>query len=109
MVSATSSTFLSRFLPLLPMSCPRCGSWNVRRDRSLAGRMVCGNCSMPLGKGQATSLGGRRRRLSGIGAGRGRIWRWALPLGLLLLVGAHLAQLSGRDQPSWPPAPQTLR
>jgi len=74
--------------------------------------MVCGTCSMPLGKGQTTSLGGpHRRRLPrlGLAAGGGKLWRWALPLGLLLLVSAHLAQLGGRDQPAWPPAGQTLR
>ncbi|MCP9771500.1 hypothetical protein KBY66_02475 [Synechococcus sp. Tobar12-5m-g] len=92
------------------MSCPRCGSWNVRRDRSLAGRMVCGNCALPLGKG-ASLRGPVRRRLPrfGLGSGPARIWRWALPLGLLLLVSAHLAQLGGRDAPAWPPSGQTLR
>ena len=30
------------------MACPNCGSWSVRADRSLAGRMVCGRCGSPL-------------------------------------------------------------
>jgi len=92
------------------MSCPRCGSWNVRRDRSLAGRMVCGNCALPLGK--STSIGGpMRRRLPrfSLGSGPARIWRWALPLGLLLLVSAHLAQVSRRDAPAWPSPDPVLR
>lgn len=72
--------------------------------------MVCGNCALPLGKG-ASLRGPVRRRLPrfGLGSGPARIWRWALPLGLLLLVSAHLAQLGGRDAPAWPPSGQTLR
>jgi hypothetical protein len=41
------------------MACPNCGSWSVRADRSLAGRMVCGRCGLPLaGRGSP----GRRSR-----------------------------------------------
>jgi hypothetical protein len=41
------------------MACPNCGSWSVRADRSLAGRMVCGRCGSPLaGRGSQ----GRRSR-----------------------------------------------
>jgi hypothetical protein len=72
--------------------------------------MVCGNCALPLGKG--ASVGGPvRRRLPrfSLGSGRGRIWRWALPLGLLLLVSAHLAQLSSRDGPAWTSPDPVLR
>lgn len=34
------------------MACPNCGSWTVRADRSLAGRMVCGRCETPLNGGK---------------------------------------------------------
>ncbi len=34
------------------MACPHCGSWSVKADRSLAGRLVCGRCGLPLGAGQ---------------------------------------------------------
>ena len=33
------------------MACPDCGSWSVRADRSLSGRLVCGRCGRPLGIG----------------------------------------------------------
>lgn len=55
------------------MACPQCGSWSVRADRSLAGRMVCGRCGTPLQ--------GVQRRLPKQGRGS---WRWWL----LGLVGA---------------------
>jgi len=41
------------------MACPNCGSWSVRADRSLAGRMVCGRCGSPLA---GTGRQGRRSR-----------------------------------------------
>ncbi|MCP9858886.1 hypothetical protein KBZ33_07370 [Cyanobium sp. Cruz-8D1] len=50
------------------MGCPKCGSWAVRADRSLAGRMVCARCGEPLGIGRARRVAsGTRRR----GPGRG--------------------------------------
>ncbi len=80
------------------MSCPRCGSWEVRRDRSLAGRMVCGRCSLPLGSGaSASQASGGLRRLTLLGGGRGHRRNWLLPLALLLVLSALLAWLS--DQP----------
>ncbi|MGB5134755.1 MAG: hypothetical protein WBN89_06230, partial [Prochlorococcaceae cyanobacterium] len=33
------------------MACPHCGSWSVKADRSLAGRLVCGRCGRALGAG----------------------------------------------------------
>ena len=39
------------------MACPDCGSWTVKADRGLSGRLVCGRCGRPLGIGAA-----RRRR-----------------------------------------------
>ena len=64
------------------MACPKCGSWAVRADRSLSGRMVCARCGHPLGQRLADSI----RRSS---AGRGRGWRqrrWLLWAGLTALV-----------------------
>ncbi|MFY8149077.1 MAG: hypothetical protein ACOVNL_07650 [Prochlorococcaceae cyanobacterium] len=43
------------------MACPTCGSWAVRADRSLAGRMVCGRCGRPL-TGTVVDLERHRRR-----------------------------------------------
>jgi hypothetical protein len=34
------------------MACPHCGSWSVKADRSLAGRLVCGRCARPVGGAQ---------------------------------------------------------
>jgi hypothetical protein len=76
------------------MSCERCGSWSVRRDRSLAGRLVCGRCGQPL-------TGGRRRRGSAAGPGwrpafqRARPWSWIAVV--LLGSGALLALIDGDD------------
>ena len=41
------------------MACSQCGSWTIRADRSLAGRMVCGRCGTPIKS--AGSLRTRRR------------------------------------------------
>ncbi|MCT0248904.1 transcriptional regulator [Synechococcus sp. CS-205] len=84
------------------MSCPRCGSWEVRRDRSLAGRMVCGRCSLPLGPGASPGTGGSRR-LNLLQGGRGQRRHWLLPMALLLGLGALLAWLSEQPQPSRAP------
>ena len=64
------------------MACPKCGSWAVRADRSLSGRMVCARCGHPLGQ----RLAEPNRRTS---AGRSRGWRqrrWLLWSGLTALV-----------------------
>jgi hypothetical protein len=64
------------------MACPKCGSWAVRADRSLSGRMVCARCGHPLG--QRVAAAGRRSP-----TGRGRGWRqrrWLLWSGLTALV-----------------------
>ena len=43
------------------MACPNCGSWSVKADRSLAGRLVCGRCARPLGAAQTPRLQRRSR------------------------------------------------
>jgi len=77
------------------MACPNCGSWSVRADRSLAGRMVCGRCGAPLTGNR--SQGSRSSRKD-----RFRRPKRGLPLGLhpagwgllvLLAIGAGLAWL----------------
>jgi len=46
------------------MACPNCGSWSVRSDRSLAGRMVCGRCGSPLVGNGAQARRSRSKRRS---------------------------------------------
>jgi hypothetical protein len=83
------------------MSCPNCGSWAVKADRSLGGRMVCGRCGQILG-GQVIPLRRNSRR-----AGRsqrslrsaGRLWWWLL--GLVLGISGVLAALETPRSP-WP-------
>jgi hypothetical protein len=79
------------------MACPHCGSWSVKADRSLAGRMVCGRCGRALGP--AAQRSGPRRR--GAVPGVARPWRWLL---LLVAVSALLAWLAA-PQPQRSPAP----
>ena len=72
------------------MACPNCGSWAVKADRSLAGRMVCARCGQLLGV--ATPAPRRQRsswRLPPLG-GLGR-WKGWLGLGLLVAISALLA------------------
>jgi hypothetical protein len=64
------------------MACPNCGSWSVKADRSLAGRLVCGRCARPLGAAQAPRLQRRSRSR-----------RPGLSLGISLLVLVALAAL----------------
>ncbi|QEY31028.1 hypothetical protein EVJ50_00910 [Synechococcus sp. RSCCF101] len=81
------------------MSCERCGSWSVKRDRSLGGRMVCGRCGHPLS-------GGRRRQRAAARGNPLQNWRpaalmgrpWALMALILLLAGAGLALM--QESPS---------
>ncbi|MFM1800442.1 MAG: hypothetical protein RLZZ117_2720 [Cyanobacteriota bacterium] len=64
------------------MACPSCGSWAVKADRALAGRMVCARCGHVLGlRGSAPGPSRRRRPAFG------RPKRWRLWLGLTSLVG----------------------
>ncbi|MEB3265695.1 MAG: hypothetical protein VKN13_03670 [Cyanobacteriota bacterium] len=80
------------------MACPSCGSWAVKADRSLAGRMVCGRCGQPLG-GAVRPLRPRRRRLA---LPRPRGWWWALAL---LALGAVLAAVPPGPPPGQGPVP----
>ncbi|MCP9915949.1 TFIIB-type zinc ribbon-containing protein [Cyanobium sp. ATX 6F1] len=89
------------------MSCPKCGSWSVRRDRSLAGRMVCGRCGTPLGESaaRAAQRGRGQGRLQRLGLRlpqRVPLWGW-----LLALVGlsAVLAALPSRSPLPSDPSP----
>jgi hypothetical protein len=74
------------------MACPRCGSWSVRADRSLGGRMVCGRCGTPLG---GVSRGRARRSLPLLP----RRGRWRLWLLVLVIGAAALAFADANHQP----------
>jgi hypothetical protein len=82
------------------MACPRCGSWAVKADRSLAGRMVCGRCGRPLGRGEdGGTPSGVLRSLRG-----GQPRPWLALLLVLLGVAAGLAWLAEAPQrPVSPP------
>jgi hypothetical protein len=85
------------------MACPNCGSWAVKADRSLAGRMVCARCGQLLGVG-AGQRQGRRFAWPLPRLPLPRQWRGWLSLGLLLAVSALLAaQVPNERQP--PPDP----
>lgn len=71
------------------MACPKCGSWAVKADRGLGGRMVCGRCGQPLGIGAQ----GKDRH---VGISRPRKPRLWLGAAALLLVSALLATLAER-------------
>jgi len=88
------------------MACPHCGSWSVKADRSLAGRMVCGRCGRPL-SGQAA---GRAMCSGRSGGGGARPPWWARPgwgwLVLLVVLSAALATLAPAPDRSGPPRRQ---
>jgi len=79
------------------MACPQCGSWSVRADRSLAGRMVCGRCGVPL---QGVKRRGRGARFQRAVPGRGR-WSWWI-LALVVAAATLAAFDSGSRQPLIP-------
>jgi hypothetical protein len=86
------------------MACPHCGSWSVRADRSLAGRMVCGRCGTPLQGVQGR--GGR-----GPVRARPRVRLGWLVLAVVGTAAALAAVGPGSRQPlpsSWPPAQPAL-
>jgi hypothetical protein len=85
------------------MACPHCGSWAVRSDRALAGRMVCARCGQPLGGAAAPR--GRRQRWS-VGRtlnGRRRVWLIALGLVAISALLASLDRPGVREPrpPAW--------
>jgi hypothetical protein len=77
------------------MACLRCGSWSVRSDRSLAGRMVCGRCGTPL-------QGGKRGRQGLLPIWPGRFSSCWWLLGLVLVAAALAAVDPGSHQPFRP-------
>jgi hypothetical protein len=78
------------------MACPHCGSWAVKADRSLGGRMVCGRCGRPLGRDAERGVGRPRLPLP---------TRPCWGLVLLVAVAAGLAWLAeSRPPASSPPA-----
>jgi predicted cupin superfamily sugar epimerase/ribosomal protein S27AE len=85
------------------MACPSCGSWAVKADRSLSGRMVCGRCGRSLGIGAS-----RRRAWLGLGGWLGEGSRGgrkpslAMLLAGLLAAGALLTALVERREPGQP-------
>lgn len=85
------------------MACPHCGSWAVRSDRALAGRMVCARCGQPLGGAAGSHSGGPRRKI-GIGLNKGE--RLGLAVLGLVAISAALASLDQRGArqlrpPAW--------
>ncbi len=87
------------------MACPSCGSWAVKADRALAGRMVCARCGHVLGLGVAASVTSRRSRHPTLALPK----RWRFWLGLTGLVGVS-AVLAAQSPPSdrLGPLPKTL-
>jgi len=71
------------------MACPKCGSWAVKADRGLGGRMVCGRCGQPLGIGAQ----GKGRRVGISRPQKPGLW---LGLTALVLVSALLAAVAER-------------
>ena len=65
------------------MACPHCGSWSVKADRGLAGRLVCGRCARPLGRAEPF-----RRRRTRVNPNRLSL---GMALAALVSLGALLA------------------
>jgi hypothetical protein len=53
------------------MACSHCGSWSVKADRSLAGRLVCGRCGHPLARAKGPRRLSPRSRRPGVSLGMG--------------------------------------
>jgi hypothetical protein len=86
------------------MACPDCGSWTVKADRGLSGRLVCGRCGRPLGIGAS-----RRRRgrffFTPPWRGGARLPPWLALVGLLCagtLLTALVERPGGGGVPMWP-------
>ena len=73
----------------------------MKADRSLAGRLVCGNCGQPLGAKGVT------RRRSGAGRRRSR-WIWIWPVAAVLGLSALLASREQRREVQPQPQSQPL-
>ncbi|MEB3200755.1 MAG: hypothetical protein VKK62_09550 [Synechococcaceae cyanobacterium] len=85
------------------MACPHCGSWAVKADRALAGRMVCARCGQPLGLGAVPRRG---RRWGGrLSLPRPPRLGLGLGLGVLVLISAGLAALED-FRPGTAPLPE---
>ena len=86
------------------MACPHCGSWSVKADRSLAGRLVCGRCGRALGirPERPSRTPGRWSIGAALQATRLRWWVW---LGALVAVSALLASLSPPPRHETPARP----
>jgi hypothetical protein len=69
------------------MACPNCGSWAVKADRGLAGRMVCARCGQPLGLGASARIARRRGRQPRMAMPK----RWRIWLTVAGLVGVSAA------------------
>jgi hypothetical protein len=86
------------------MACPHCGSWAVKADRSLAGRMVCARCGRALGRGED---GGPKRssplRLRSLPLAGLQSHPWLVVLLTLLGISAGLAWWA--ESPQRPLAP----
>jgi hypothetical protein len=86
------------------MACPDCGSWTVKADRGLSGRLVCGRCGKPLGIGAARRRG-RRFVFTSPWRGGGRLPAWLALVGLLgagILLTALVERPGGGGVRIWP-------
>lgn len=82
------------------MACPHCGSHELRADRSLAGRLVCGRCGRPL-------TNPARSGRPGSGRPNWNRRRWLL-LGLVVVTAGLVALQQGvlRGSAPWRQFPQ---
>jgi hypothetical protein len=92
------------------MACPDCGSWSVKADRGLSGRMVCGRCGRPLGLGSPSRRRGAGRRSGWAGRAIGWTGRpsMAVALALLLACGALITAAVEQLAPKTAPTPGLL-
>ena len=86
------------------MACPDCGSWAVKADRALSGRLVCGRCGRPLGIG-AARRGRRRFPFTPPWRGGARLSPWLVLVGLLsagVLLTLLVERPDGGRPRMWP-------